>query len=442
MFGAFGNIIVALLVLGIIIVIHEAGHFLVAKLFKIRVETFSVGFGPRLLGFRYGETDYRLSALPLGGYVKMSGENPGDDVTGDPSEFMSKPKWQRFLVAFAGPAMNGILAVGLLAGLFMYGVEQPVPQEDTTVDIVEAGSPAERAGIQPGDRIVAFDGETDITWPDITLEILLSPEMELPVRLDRDGTLIETTLIPDRQGPREIGYAGMSPKPIGGVVVMAYRWEDSAAERGGLLIGDEIIGIDDTDLRAAPNQITEVLQAVPGDTATLTVLRDGETVELDVQPDVDEAGQRALGIQIATPRVQVKLGPIQAVTESVRWNATNAVMIFDILGRLIRRETSMRAMDGPIGIINETGRRFEQGFQELIQLMVIISLNLGVINLLPIPILDGGVMLLLVVEGVMRQDLSLAMKERIAQVSFVFLLTLFVFVIYNDVINLSNSISN
>src|SRR6266404_2715253 len=158
--SVFSNIVVALFVLGVIIVIHELGHFLVAKFFKIRVETFSVGFGPRLFGFRYGDTDYRISAFPLGGYVKMAGENPTDNLTGDPHEFLSKPKWQRFLVAAAGPAMNIILAVALLTGVYMYGSEIPAYwNQPVVVGVVEQNSAAAAAGIQTGDRIVALDGK-------------------------------------------------------------------------------------------------------------------------------------------------------------------------------------------------------------------------------------------------------------------------------------------
>src|SRR5215468_1549574 len=166
----------ALLLLGIIIVIHELGHFLVAKLFKIKVETFSVGFGPRLIGFRYGETDYRISAFPLGGYVKMAGENPGESVTGAANEFMSKPKWQRFLVASAGPAMNVVLAVGLLTGLYIYGTDVPeflIGQ--AVINVVEPGSPADRAGIKPGDQIVSFDGKNSPDWQDVQNTVLTSP---------------------------------------------------------------------------------------------------------------------------------------------------------------------------------------------------------------------------------------------------------------------------
>lgn len=442
MFGALTNIAVALVVLGVIIVIHEAGHFFVAKLFKIRVETFSVGFGPRLVGFRHGETDYRLSALPLGGYVKMSGENPGDEVTGDPNEFMSKPKWQRFLVASAGPAMNGVLAIGLMAGLYMYGVSERRPPTDTVIGSVEEESPAEAAGIQPGDRIVEWNGESDFSWQDIQIDSVLSPDVPFSIVLDRDGQSIETVVTPAPRGPRETGFVGFAPDEVVGTEITNYSIVDSPAERAGLLVGDRIVAIGDIDLLGASAQgVVDALQEVPGTTVDVTVLRDGETMVLNAEPTVNEDGNRALGIQIAAPMVETQLNPASAFVASLRWNASNAVLIFDILGRLIRGDASMRAMDGPIGIINETGRRFEQGFTDLIVLMAIISLNLGIVNLLPIPILDGGVMLMLVIEGIMRQDLSLAVKERIAQVSFVFLLTLIVFVLYNDVINLSSQMS-
>jgi len=186
--GNIRSVGIAFLVLGIIIVIHELGHFLVAKLFKIKVETFSVGFGPRLLGFRYGETDYRISAFPLGGYVKMAGENPGDSVTGAPNEFLSKPKWQRFLVASAGPAMNIILAVGLLTGLFMYGTEIPEFAEgEAVVGFVEANSPAAAAGIQAGDRIVAIDGKNRPNWEHVEARVMINGGHTIPVTLNRAG---------------------------------------------------------------------------------------------------------------------------------------------------------------------------------------------------------------------------------------------------------------
>src|SRR5436190_4153218 len=178
------DIIGALIVLGVIIVLHELGHFLVAKFFGIRVETFSVGFGPRLAGFRYGETDYRVSAFPLGGYVKMAGENPTDNPTGDPHEFLSKPKWQRFMVAAAGPAMNIVLAVVLLTGVYMHGSEIPAYwSEPAVVGIVEQNSVAAKAGIQVGDRIIALDGKSDPTWQEVENKIITNAGTPLSAKL-------------------------------------------------------------------------------------------------------------------------------------------------------------------------------------------------------------------------------------------------------------------
>ena len=432
----FTSIFGAIIVLGLIIILHEAGHFVVAKLFRIRVETFSVGFGPRLFGFRYGGTDYRISALPLGGYVKMSGENPGDDVTGDPHEFMSKPKWQRFLVAFAGPATNGVLAVVLLTGLYMYGTSVPEFLDgEALVEIVDEGSPAEAAGIQPGDLIVEFDGEANPTWQDVETNVLLSPERPIDTVIDRDGERIELTLVPSRVPRVEIGYAGIFPRIR--IVVEGYSMADSPAERGGLLPGDEIISVDGISLSASTSSINEIIQASEGPLLPVSVLRDGEPVDLELEPRATSGGQRMIGIRYPPMQtVPIKLGFVDSVALSLRTNADDALLIFDILGRLIRREASMRSLDGPIGIVNYSGQALQAGLAPLLRFMALISLNLGVINLLPIPILDGGVMLLLLIEGLMGQDLSLAVKERIVQVSFVFLLTLIVFVIYNDVVKL------
>src|SRR5438094_585672 len=201
------NILGAVLVLSVIIVIHELGHFLVAKFFKIKVETFSVGFGPRLLGFKRGETDYRISAFPLGGYVKMAGETPSDTITGEAYEFMSKPKWQRFLVAAAGPAMNVILAVGLLTGLYVYGTELPEFMSGLAiVGVVEPGSPAEAAGIKSGDQIIAIDGKSTPNWQDIQTRVLTSAGRPMPLTVQRHGERVETTVTPIRRGNDEAGY--------------------------------------------------------------------------------------------------------------------------------------------------------------------------------------------------------------------------------------------
>jgi regulator of sigma E protease len=427
------NIVVALIVLGIIIVLHELGHFLVAKFFKIKVETFSVGFGPRLLGFRRGDTDYRISAFPLGGYVKMAGETPSDTITGEAYEFMSKPKWQRFLVAAAGPAMNVILAVALLTGLYVYGTELPEFMSGLAiVGVVERDSPAEQAGIKSGDQVVAIDGKSTPNWQDIQTRVLTSAGRTIPVTVQRQGQRVETSVTPIRKGSEEAGFIGMGPliRTIVGAVNPG-----SPAAMAGMQAGDEIIRVSGIDLRTNGKSIQDTIQTIPEKTFPITVLRQGQEVDLQVSP-ITQGGRKMIGIQIQWPTTMIKLGFADAVGKSIQTNIESATLIFQVLGRLFKREASMKQLDGPIGIIRVSGQALEQGFSTLLTLMALISLNLGVLNILPIPILDGGVMLLLLVESLMRRDLSLRVKERIVQVSFVFLLMLTVIVLYNDVVKL------
>jgi regulator of sigma E protease len=427
------DIFVALIVLGLIIVIHEFGHFAVAKLFKIKVETFSVGFGPRLIGFRRGETDYRISALPLGGYVKMSGENPGDNITGDPREFLSKPKWQRFLVAAAGPAMNIVLAFALLTGLLMYGTQIPeYLNNQAVVGIVSADSPAAQAGIRVNDRIVAMNGKVDPNWQDIGLIIGTNPSRALPMTLERGGQKIETTLTPKVDERQGTGEAGMGPMIR--TVIKDVR-AGSPAEAAGLQPNDEIIAVNGVDLRTSGKTIQETIQSIPLDTFPITVLRNGNAIDINVTPIV-EKGNRIIGIGIPLPTVLLKLGFVDALSKSAQMNADNAKLIFQVLARLLKREASVKQLDGPIGIVRASGQAADLGIAALIMLTAAISLNLGIVNLLPIPILDGGVMLLLLIEFVMGRDLSLRIKERIVQVSMVFLLLMMVVVLYNDVLKL------
>ena len=486
--NAASSIIIAGIVLGIIIVIHELGHFMVAKFFKIKVETFSVGFGPRLIGFRKGDTDYRISAFPLGGYVKMAGETPMDEVKGLDYEFLSKPKWQRFLVASAGPAMNVILAVALITGLYIYGTDVPeflIGQ--AIVNVVEPGSPADKAGVKPGDQIVSFDGKRNPDWQDVQNTVLVNPGRALPLTIERNGQAIQLTVTPERKGREEAGDVGMFP--VIRTIVQDVQ-PNSPAFRAGVKPGDEIIRVNGTDLRTSGRTLQQTIQQMSEKTFPITVLRsenppqsapaveqprgvlstlwngvlrflgrgrdetnvvnpalansrsaaedaksEFKEVDLQVSPEMRD-GHRMIGIGIQFPTVHVKLAPVQAFEKSIESNKENAALIFQVIGRLLRREASLKQLDGPVQIVAVSGQAYQAGFATLLTFMALISLNLGILNILPIPILDGGVILLLVIESLMGRDLSLRMKERIVQASFVFLLMLTVIVIYNDVVKL------
>ena len=430
------NIVIALIVLSVIIVIHELGHFLVAKFFKIKVETFSVGFGPRLVGFKKGETDYRISAFLLGGYVKMAGETPSDTITGEAYEFLSKPKWQRFLVAAAGPAMNVFLAIGLVMGLYLYGTDVPeFVLGQAVIGIVEPGSPAEKAGLKPGDLVVSLDGKEKPDWQAVQNDFLTSPGRTLPIVIERAGRRIQTTITPERRGREDAGYAGMLP--VIRTVVRAVQ-PNSPALAAGVKPGDEIIRVNGVDLRNSGRTIQQAIQETTEKTFPITVVRNEnqrQEVVLDVTPVLRD-GRRMIGIDVPFPTVHMKLGLLGALQKSIETNKENAVLIFQVIGRLIKRQASLRQLDGPVGIVAVSGQAYEAGLDTLLTFMAVISLNLGILNILPIPILDGGVILLLVIESLMGHDLSLRMKERIVQASFVFLLMLTVIVLYNDVVKL------
>ena len=484
--SVFSNIGVAIVVLGVIIVIHELGHFLVAKFFKIKVEIFSVGFGPRLFGFRKGETDYRISAFPLGGYVKMAGETPMDAVTGEAYEFLSKPKWQRFLVAAAGPAMNIILAVGLIAGLYMYGTDVPeflIGQ--AVINVVEPGSPAEQAGIKPGDQIVSFDGVEKPDWQDVQNTVITSPGRTIPIVIEREGKQFQFTVTPVRKGREEAGDVGMFPYYR---QIVQDVQPNSPALAAGIHAGDEIIRVNGIDIRANGRTLPQILQQITEKTFPISVLRSEnpaaavrapeprrgffsaawnrlvhlftrngtaldataprssdvqqvaaaeqrKEVELQVTPELRE-GRKMIGIGLQYPSVHIKLGPMAALQKSIESNKENAVLIFQVIGRLVKREASVKQLDGPISIISYSGQAYQAGFVTLFTFMALISLNLGILNIMPIPILDGGVILLLIIESLLGRDLSLRMKERIVQASVVFILMVMVIVLYNDVVKL------
>src|SRR4051812_24656234 len=310
-------------VLGLLVLIHEFGHYAVAKLCGVRVEVFSLGFGPRLIGFRRGDTDYRISALPLGGYVKMSGENPVDTITGDPREFLSKPKWQRFLVASAGPIMNIVLAFVLLTGLLMHGMEVPeVLYSQAVVGFVKPDSPAAQAGIQSEDRIARLDNKIDPKWQDVSLIVGTNAGRELPLVIDRKGQKVETTITPSRDERDGSGEVGMGPVMHTFVRELTPGYPAVSA---GVQVGDEIVAVNGVDLRTNGKQLSDTIQSIPEPTFPVTVLRNGTSIDLPVTP-VDKDGKKMIGVIIQLPMTRIKLGVTDAISQSVQMNADNAVL--------------------------------------------------------------------------------------------------------------------
>lgn len=431
----FIAVVAVAFVLGVMILVHEFGHYAVAKLCRVRVEVFSLGFGKRLVGFRHGDTDYRISALPLGGYVKMSGENPMEARTGDAGEFASHPRWQRLLIAVAGPAMNILLAIGIVTGVFMvhYSHEWFLDQP-THVGWVEDGSPAAKAGIKPGDLIVQIDGEKNPLWEDTRAKIAISPGQPVPIVLKRDGETLKTTVIPNTYGPDRIGQAGLDPAERVSVDSID---QDMPAYKAGIRQGDEIVAVNGIPLHSV-EEFTHYLQGNKAKPIEVTDVRDGQILHFEVTPTLGQASdgspQYRIGFASIVRQHVDKLPFPAALSRSIEQNKKYSMLLIELVQRMVQRKVSVKMMSGPIDIARVSGEAArEPGWTPLLLLMAGISLNLGIFNLFPIPILDGGVILLLLIEGVMRRDISLQIKERIYQAAFVFLVLFAAMVIFNDI---------
>lgn len=426
--------VVVVVVLGIMILVHELGHFVAAKFFGVRVLTFSLGFGKRLFGFKRGDTDYRVSLLPLGGYVKMAGDEPSEVHAGDPDEFLGKPRWQRFIIAVMGPSMNILMAVMLLAGLYRFHFPKPAfMEEPARVGEVEPDSPAAKAGILPGDLIVRLGNLQQPKWEDLKMKILTTAGEAMPVEILRDGKTVRTSLTPLAKGPEEIGDAGLVPCIPGKI---GYVEPGMPAGKAGMKAGDVIVALNGQEI-GCWQQLSAGIQKLDGKPVDLSTIRDGKRLDVSVTPYRGDSGgteKWLIGVGYRSEVVVRQLPWGDAILTSVDDNVRNCVVTFEVLGRILTRRMSARSLSGPIGIAQISGEAYRAGLPELLMLVSFISLQLGIFNLLPIPILDGGMILLLFIEGLMRRDMSLQVKERFAQVGIVFLLLLAVFVTYNDII--------
>ncbi len=434
----FQNIWWVLVLIGIMILIHELGHFWAARFFDVRVEAFSFGFGPRLFGFRRGETDFRVSLILFGGYVKMTGEQTGEDGTPDsmvedPRSFQAKPRWQRMIIAFAGPGMNILLALVLLTGLFMYRYPKVVGSDGPAfVGFIAKDSVAAKGGIKEGDRIARFDNIADPTWEDVTLAEIAAANRPVPVVLIRGTEQVVATLTPalhEQTGVGTIGWGEQHEIQLGGV---SAKME---AERVGLKSGDLLVALDGVPLRST-QMLLQMLRDGQGKPVELTYNRNGAAQKVAMTPSVVADGPNKrymLGVQLSARVTYVQLPIAEAFNEAARQNYRSAGLILQFLQGLVERRMSAKSLEGPIGIARLSGDAAREGMAPFIGLMAAVSLNLAIFNLLPIPILDGGTILMLAIEMIMRRDLSLQVKETVFKLGFVFLMMVVAFVLYNDI---------
>jgi regulator of sigma E protease len=433
MFSSFFTSLIAVAVLlGTLVFIHELGHYLAAKLFGVRVEVFSLGFGKRLFGFRRRDTDYRVSALPLGGYVRMSGENPMEESTGDPGEFMSHPRWQRFIIALAGPFMNIALAVVVLTGVFMVHYEHSAfLDRPALIMAVDSNSAAAKVGVESNDLIVQADGVNNPTWETVRARMLINVGQPFHFAVRRGNEVLskQVTLTTNDEDPLE--QTGIVPYQQ----FRVYKVDPgSPADQAGIRPDDEVVAVNGNALHY-PGDVLVALQETKDKPVTVQIRRGGSLHNLTATAKLMDSGygKSLYRLGFSFPSEVKRLPFIEALGKSLEVNKKFSFLIVEVLQRLLRAKVSMRSMSGPIDIARESGKMAQEGPLSFIFFMAGVSLNLGIFNLLPIPILDGGLILLLAIEGILRHDIRREIKERVYQVAFVFLVIFAAVVIYNDI---------
>jgi regulator of sigma E protease len=429
------------LVLGVIILVHEWGHFIVARRFGVRVDVFSIGFGPRLFGFKWGATDWRLSAVPLGGYVRMAGQDLTDvdstdqAPTGAPDELMSKKRWQRALISVAGPTVNLLFPILLLSAYYLIA---GIPYAAfLSKPIVVAASPTQQStenSLQSGDHVLSVNNLKNPTWEQVqSLLSRTAPGTSLSVEVENNGVTRTVSLpLKNDPGARPFGYYP-SPARISEVA------SGTPASHAGLRAGDVVRAIDGQKIDYW-DQFVELVRGSGGKTLQLEVERGGQTITLAVTPKQGIADttdtKYQIGVAPELPLAYKRVGLVESVSEarSRTWDIVEET--FGVFGKLFSGRVSVKQLQSVVGISRAAGEAVSQGPFTVISLMALISINLGILNLLPIPILDGGHILLLSIEGIRRRDFSLAFKERFIQVGLVFLFAILAYAMYNDVIRL------
>jgi regulator of sigma E protease len=430
-------------ILGSAVILHEFGHFIVAKLLGIRVETFSVGFGKRLWGRKWGTTDYRLSLIPLGGYVKLGGDDSNAGIEEGGAEeiparerFDLRPRYQKFMVGVAGPVMNILTALAIpFIGAMAVGVPAaPSP----LVSQVDQGGAADVAGLRAGDRIVSFDNEQNPTWRWMNVVATVKRTQSIPFVVERAGQPVQLSIRPTviQEDGHEIGDLDFLPDLGTEPVLINQVVDDSPAAKSGMKTGDRVISIDDETARNRA-QVREYISKHPGE-LRVAVERGGE--RLDLTTPGERIDGKLLGVTFQPPPAVPleRVGPGEAFMVAVNANVEILRLTGMALGQVFSGQLPVgEAVGGPIAIAAASYEAATNyGWDGVFNMLGFLSLNLGIFNLLPIPVLDGGMLFMLLVEGALAifgMKISLRVRERIQQVGFVFLLLLMGFVIINDV---------
>jgi len=436
------TIIGMILVLGVIILVHEWGHFIVARLFGVRVDVFSIGFGPRLFGYKRGDTDWRISAVPLGGYVRMAGQDITDIDSGDakptgaPDELLSKKRWQRALISFAGPAINLIFPV-LLLGIYFVIAGEPYPaflDKPVVVIGLPAAQPDPVSGLQVGDRILSIDNFKNPTWRDASTALSAIPSGgTLKVLAENNGVTRQLDLTVKKTPDEHVfGYTPGAPKVLQVI-------PGGPAASAGMKDGDMIRSVSGQPI-VSWDQFVDSIHKSEGKTLQVEVSRNGQSHTLSITPKIGAAKTGDKVYQIAVgPDIEIAKKPLGVAESFKEGFVQTSALVSDtigVVGKLLTGRVSVKDLQSVVGISRAAGEAVSLGPSATILFMALISVNLGILNLLPIPILDGGHILLLSLEGIRRRDFSLTFKERFIQVGLVFLLVLMAYVMYNDVVRM------
>jgi regulator of sigma E protease len=451
------NIFAFVVVLGILIFFHELGHFLVARLFGVGVEKFSLGFGPRLFGRTVGMTDYRISAIPLGGYVKMVGDEPDAELAPEmvPYSFTHKHVFKKIMIVAAGPFFNLLLAVIIYTGFFVFiGTEDIRP----VVKHVVKESPADRAGFQADDVVVAVNGSTVASWGDINRLIADGQGSDVRITAKREDTFFEVLATPQTKVAKDIlgddspyydvGFSGLAPlQAVVGEVADGYP-----AKKAGLQQGDLIVAIDDQPVDSW-NAMKGIISQSKGEPMMIRIVRGSETLSVEIVP-VLFSEENVLGekvdsyrIGISTPgidipeadRIIIKRGLMQALRESVDQTYQISRLTLLSIGKLIKGTVSTKTLGGPIMIAEMAGQQAKAGLTNLIFFIAVLSINLAVLNFLPIPVLDGGHLMFFFIEAAIRRPINIRMREIAQQAGIFVLILLMIFVFYNDIMRIFSS---